>query len=88
MESLTSALLDKGDTKPIILDTGCSRSATGFRYDFVEGSLVRLRHTHLMDGIGASLESTHEGNLHYEVINDKGKVSVMEGTGIFMPELK
>ena len=49
---------------------------------------MRLFHTHLMDGIGASLEETHKGNLHYEIINDEGEVSVLEGTGIFMSELK
>ena len=41
-----------------------------------------------MDGIGSSLEETHEGTLHYEVINDKGKVSVLEGNGLFIPDLK
>ena len=41
-----------------------------------------------MDGIGDSLEATHEVTLHYEVINYEVKVSVMEGTCIFMTELK
>ena len=73
-ENLPSYLLNKGDTKPIISDIGFSRSATGFRYDFVEGTLVQLCHTHPVNGIGASLEAKHEVTLHYEVINDKGKV--------------
>ena len=33
--SLPSYLINNGDAKPIILDTGCSKSATGFRDDFV-----------------------------------------------------
>ena len=41
-----------------------------------------------MDGIVSPLEATHEGNLHYEMMNDEGKVSVLEGTDIFMPDLK
>ena len=43
---------------------------------------MQLLYTQLMEDIGASLESTHEVNLHYEVIIDEGKVSV------FIPELK
>ena len=38
--SLPSALLNKGDIKPIIVYTGCSRSVTGFIDDFLEGNLV------------------------------------------------
>ena len=48
---------------------------------------MKICHPHLMDGIGASLEATHEVNLHCEVINNEGNVSVLEGTGIFMPDL-
>ena len=59
LEIIPSSLLRKGDTNPIILDTGFSRSATGFTYDFVEVTLVPLFNPHLMDGIGASLEATH-----------------------------
>ena len=88
LKSLTSEIINKDDTNPIILDNGCSRSATGFRDDFVDGNIVWLCHTHLMKGIGASLEATHEVTLHYEVINYKGKVSVLEGAGLFMPDLK
>ena len=41
-----------------------------------------------MEGIADSLEATHQGTLYYEVINDEGKFSVLEGTDIFMPDLK
>ena len=54
----------------------------------MEETLVRLCHPHIMDVIGASLETTHGVTFHYEVIIDKGKVSVLEGTGLFMPDLK
>ena len=88
LEIITSDLLNKGDTNPIILDTGWSRSDTRFRDEFMEGTLVRLCHPHLMDKIGAPLEANNDETLHYEVINDKGEVSVLEGTGLFMPDLK
>ena len=52
-DSVHSYLLNKGDTKPIILDTGFSISINGFRYSFVEGTPVKLFHTHLMDNICA-----------------------------------
>ena len=54
----------------------------------MEGTLVRLCHPHLMDKIGAPFEANNDETLHYEVINDKGEVSVLEGTGLFMPDLK
>ena len=41
-----------------------------------------------MKVIGASLESTYELTLHYEVNNNEVKVSFLEVTGIFIPELK
>ena len=40
-----------------------------------------------MDGNGASLEATHELILHYEVINNERKVSVLVVTGLFIPDL-
>ena len=54
LESIPSDLLNKGDTKNIILENGLSRSDTGFRYYFVEGTLVNLFHNHGMDGIDDS----------------------------------
>ena len=41
-----------------------------------------------MGSIIASSEETHEATLHYKVIKYEGKVSVLEGTGLFMPDLK
>ena len=40
-----------------------------------------------MEIIGASLEANHEGTLQYEVINDEGNVSVLEGISLFMSEI-
>ena len=88
LESITSSLFNKVDTKAIILETGCYISATGFRYKFVEGTMVQICHTNLMYVINAPLEEINGITLNYEVINDEGNVSIMEGTGIFMTELK
>ena len=41
-----------------------------------------------MNGSGASLEAIHEGTIHYEVINNEVKVSFLEDTRIFVPNLK
>ena len=77
LEIIPSDLRNNGDTKPILLDTGCSKSSTGFKEDFLEGTLVQLFHTYLMDGICASLESTHELTLHKKIINDEEEFSVL-----------
>ena len=60
LESIHSTLPNKRKPKPIILYSGFSRSDTGFRNDFMEGDIVRLCHTHVMDVIGASSEANHE----------------------------
>ena len=75
--SLPSDIINKGDTNTTILDTGWSRSDTGFIYEFMEGNLVQLYQIHLMDVIGDSLKSPNEWTLHYEVINEKRKFSVL-----------
>ena len=48
---------------------------------------MHICHPHIVDVISASLEATNKVTLHYEVINYEGKVSVLEGTGIFMLDL-
>ena len=35
---------------------------------------MQICHNHLMEIIGAYLEESDEGTLHYEVVNDEGKV--------------
>jgi hypothetical protein len=72
----------------VIIDTGCSRTVTGFADDFVSGTLKKLSKPSRMDGIGGSLSATHEGQVHYEVINDSGEVSMIECTSLYMPKLQ
>ena len=65
LDIITSYLINKGETKPIILHTGWSSIDTWFIDEFMEWTIVRLCHPHLMYGIGAYSEATHERTLHY-----------------------
>jgi hypothetical protein len=56
LEALPFVLLHQGDIKPLIVDTGCSRSVTGFADDFFPGTLKILCHPNWMDGIDAILK--------------------------------
>lgn len=40
-----------------------------------------------MDGISGRLRATHEGILHYEVLEDNGVKEVIEDTGYLIPDL-
>ena len=42
LDIIPSALINKGDTKPIILDTGFSRSDTRFKVIFVKGTILHI----------------------------------------------
>ena len=41
-----------------------------------------------MDGVGDTLEATHKVTSHYEFIIDEGEVSFLEGTCLFVPDIK
>jgi hypothetical protein len=58
-------LLHQGDIKPLIVDTGCSRSVTGFADDFFPGTLKILCHPNWMDGIDAILK-LGQTSLYYQ----------------------
>ena len=63
LQSLPDTLLDPGDLKCSIFDTGASFHATGFESDFVPGSLKILPTPIKLDGIAGSLTATKEGTL-------------------------
>ena len=46
LDSVTSSLINKCGTKPIILYTDWYMSNTGFIYDFLEGNIVQLCHNY------------------------------------------
>ena len=88
LESLPKGLLQSDDMKPLIIDTGCSKTVSGFIDDFVPESLKDLDSPNQMEGIGGSLTATKEGKVRYEVINDSGEISVIETNAFYMPKLK
>ena len=88
LQALPSQLVTKGDVCPLIADTGCSRSVTGFKQDFVPGTLKSLNKPVMLDGISGSLSANQHGLARFEVFDDDGKICVLEQTMLYMPELK
>ena len=76
------------DVKMVIVDTGCSVSASGDKGDFVVGSLQPLKEPFELSGISGSLKATHKGMLHYETLLDNGSVQVIETEGVYMPKME
>ena len=70
--------IESGDVKSLIVDTGASHSVTGFIDDFVPGSLKKLCHPIIYDGIAGSQMATHRGLARYETFDDKGNLVVLE----------
>ena len=71
-------LLQSGDVCTVIADTGASSSVTGYKDDFVPGSLKRLTSPILYDGIAGSQLATHIGLARYETFDDNGNLAVLE----------
>jgi hypothetical protein len=61
LDDLPQGLLGVGDSFELIFDTGCSKTGTGFKEDFVPGSLKDLDQPIQMDGIAGGLEIKQEG---------------------------
>ena len=70
------------------MDSGCSCIATGFENDFKQGTLQLLKELIELDGIRSRLKATHQGQMEYEYLDDKGNLQVLEGTGLYVPDLK
>jgi hypothetical protein len=86
--ALPGALIHKGDTKPVIVDTGCTGSTSGNITDFIPDSLERTTGPIALEGIGGSLQVTHSGTLWYKVVTDNGDIEVLTMPGMYMPDLK
>ena len=56
--------------------------------DFLPGSLVNLPIPLLMDGIAGSLIARQKGTVCYEVLNDKGDVSIITCEDYCLPTLR
>lgn len=87
ISALPGTLINKGDVKPVIVDTGCTVSASGDSTDFVPGSLKKMESAIELEGIGGSLQVSHKGTLKYEVVLDNGDIEVILTPGMYMPDL-
>jgi hypothetical protein len=86
-QSLYSSSTEQQDSFYLIVDTGCSQTATGCLDDFLPGSLHNLEHPIEMEGIAGGLQIRQKGRVKYELLTDAGDVHVLETTAYFMPDL-
>ena len=77
LSKLPSELLHEGQVIPIICNTGCSRTSSGFVDDFQPGSLVPLETLIQMDGVAGTLHVTHIGRMQFECLNDHGGLTTV-----------
>jgi hypothetical protein len=77
LETSNCNLLTSDDNFELIMDSGCSQPVSPCEDDFVPGSLVDLAVPLAMDGIAGQLVAHKRGRLCYEILNDKGSVSVI-----------
>ena len=64
--------------KPLIVDTGASRSCSGNKDDFVPESLRPLTQPFRMDGISGQIVASMNSRMRFETVDDKGDVQVIE----------
>jgi hypothetical protein len=88
LEASKVHLLRNDDYFELIMDTGCSKICTEHETDFIPGSLIDLAEPMSIDGIAGMLTSFKKGQVRYDVINDKGGLSVLECDAYFLPALK
>ena len=88
LEESQCHLLHKDDHFEIIIDSGCSKVVSPEKSDFVPGSLVDLPIPLSMDGIAGSLVAKQRGMVRYEVLNDKGDISIITCEGYYLPTLR
>jgi hypothetical protein len=86
-QSLYSSSVAQQDSFYLIVDTGCSQTATGCIDDFIPGSLHDLERPIEMEGIAGGLQIRQKGRVTYELLTDDGDVHVLETTAYFMPDL-
>jgi hypothetical protein len=71
----------------LIVDTGCSQSATSCLDDFLPGTLLTLPQPLEMEGIAGGLVIRQQGRVRYEILTDDGNVHPLETTAYYIPEL-
>jgi hypothetical protein len=88
LEDLPQGLLTAEDSFPLIFDTGCSKTATGFKADFDPGSLHDLPNPLIMTGIAGGLEVTQVGTVSYDVQMPNAEITTIQTDAYYMPHLK
>ena len=88
LEDIPMGLLGGTEGFCVVLDTGCTKAATGFEADFIPGTLRDLPEPTMMDGIAGGLVIRQIGRVRYEVLDDAGEVQVLEMEAYLIPELK
>jgi hypothetical protein len=80
--------LSCGGDFDLIIDTGCTKTGTGYVNDFIPGSLRNLPIPIQMDGIAGGLKIQQEGKVKYEFVNDKGNIQSIETDAYHIPKLQ
>ena len=80
-------LIAQNDILDIIVDTGCTNSATPFKSDFVKNSMFKLAHPIAIEGVGGDIVVEYAGILKWEFITSKGDIAKLYHMGHYAPAL-
>ena len=87
LKELPAQLFTPEDSKYIIIDSGCSCTATGDMTDLIPSTVQVLQQPKPMDGIGGTLNATHKGQFLYEFLADDGTIQKLQGECVYVPGL-
>ena len=88
LDEFPKGLLASGDSFELIFDTGCTKTGTGCKSDFVPGTLENLKELIQMEGIAGGLRIAQQGVVRYEVLDNKGEVQVLLADAYLIPRLQ
>ena len=80
-------LLSHNGDFDLIIDTGCTKTATSFPEDFLPNTLVNLERPIRMDGIAGGLDIKQEGKVRYEIVDDNGEIQEIVVDAFYIPKL-
>ena len=81
-------LIAQNDILDIIVDTGCTNSATPFKSDFVKNSMFKLAQPIEFEGVGGDIMVEYAGILKWEFIMSKGDIAKLYHMGHYDPTLE
>ena len=85
LSHVPTGFLADGDSTRLILDSGCSRFASGVKSDFT--NLRRLPEPISMQGISGGLKIEYEGDYECEVLTDDNELMTLKVSGYFHESL-